>query len=139
MGINRLGATMSSRGGSDAMMSGLARGDLSKRVAGIYEGDLLRLQRDCNATADQLAHVVGQTVSGMETIRTATAQLTTGSSDLSVRTEEQVRISGDGSDDPRLGDDPAECRQRGAGLPAGDCGAAGAEGGGDVAGSLWRP
>jgi methyl-accepting chemotaxis protein len=90
-GINRLSATMSSALSEVMqMMSGLARGDLSNRVAGNYQGELLRLQHDCNATADQLAHVVGQTVAGMETIRTATAQLTTGSSDLSVRTEEQV-------------------------------------------------
>ena len=72
------------------MMSGLARGDLTKRISGEYQGDLLRLKRDCNETADQLANIVGQTVEGMETIRSATAQLTTGSSDLSVRTEEQV-------------------------------------------------
>ena len=72
------------------MMSGLARGDLTKRISGEYQGDLLRLKRDCNETADQLANIVGQTVDGMQTIRSATAQLTTGSSDLSVRTEEQV-------------------------------------------------
>jgi len=90
-GINRLGETISSAL-SEVMqlMSGLARGDLSKRIAGDYQGDLLRLKRDCNATADKLANIVGQTVEGMETIRSATAQLTTGSSDLSVRTEEQV-------------------------------------------------
>jgi PAS domain S-box-containing protein len=72
------------------MMSALAQGDLTKRISGEYEGDLLRLKRDCNETADQLANIVGQTVEGMQTIRSATAQLTTSSSDLSVRTEEQV-------------------------------------------------
>jgi PAS domain S-box-containing protein len=72
------------------MMSALAQGDLTKRISGEYQGDLLRLKRDCNETADQLANIVGQTVEGMDTIRSATAQLTTGSSDLSVRTEEQV-------------------------------------------------
>ncbi|MFM9843955.1 MAG: methyl-accepting chemotaxis protein [Dongiaceae bacterium] len=72
------------------MMSGMAQGDLTRRIAGDYQGDLLRLKRDCNETADQLANIVGQTVEGMETIRSATAQLATGSSDLSVRTEEQV-------------------------------------------------
>jgi PAS domain S-box-containing protein len=90
-GINRLGATVSSALAEVMeMMSGLARGDLTKRISGEYQGDLLRLKRDCNETADQLANIVGQTVEGMETIRSATAQLTTGSSDLSVRTEEQV-------------------------------------------------
>ena len=90
-GINRLGETISAAL-SEVMqlMSGMARGDLSKRIEGEYEGDLLRLKRDCNETADKLANIVGQTVEGMETIRSATAQLTTGSSDLSVRTEEQV-------------------------------------------------
>jgi methyl-accepting chemotaxis protein len=95
-GIDRLAATISSALSEVMqMMSGLARGDLSKRITGVYEGDMLRLQRDCNATADQLAHVVGQTVHGMETIRTATAQLTTGASDLSVRTEQQVANLGE--------------------------------------------
>ncbi|MFM9843956.1 MAG: methyl-accepting chemotaxis protein, partial [Dongiaceae bacterium] len=90
-GINRLAETISSAlADVMAMMSGMARGDLSTRISGEYEGDLQRLKRDCNATADQLANIVGQTVEGMETIRSATAQLTTGSSDLSVRTEEQV-------------------------------------------------
>jgi methyl-accepting chemotaxis protein len=91
VGINRLGETISAALSEVmAMMSGLARGDLSKRIVGDYEGDLLRLKRDCNATADQLSNIVGQTVEGMDTIRSATAQLTNGSSDLSVRTEEQV-------------------------------------------------
>ena len=122
-GIDRLAATISSALSEVMqMMSGLARGDLSKRITGIYEGDLLRLQRDCNATADQLAHVVGQTVHGMETIRTATAQLTTGASDLSVRTEQQVANSGGdgGGDPPALGDNQAECGKRRSGEPAGD-------------------
>jgi methyl-accepting chemotaxis protein len=73
-----------------AMMSGLAGGDLSRRIKGDYQGDLLRLKNDCNSTAELLADIVGRTVEGTETIRSATAQLTTGAGDLSVRTEEQV-------------------------------------------------
>ncbi|HEY7687195.1 MAG TPA: HAMP domain-containing protein, partial [Dongiaceae bacterium] len=90
-GINRLGESVSSALSEVLrMMSGLARGDLSKRIEGDYQGDLLRLKKDCNATADKLADIVGQTVAGMETIRSATAQLMGGSTDLSVRTEQQV-------------------------------------------------
>ncbi len=72
------------------MMSALAQGDLSIRVTGEYEADLLQLQKDTNATADKLAAIVGQTVDGIGAIKSATAQLASGSSDLSSRTEEQV-------------------------------------------------
>ena len=72
------------------VMSALARGDLTKRIEGDYRGDLMRLKTDTNATADKLAAVVGQVVDGMTTIKTATAQLAVGATDLSARTEEQV-------------------------------------------------
>ena len=72
------------------MMSAMAKGDLSKRIAGDYQGDLLRLKMDANVTAEQLAAIVGQTAEGITTIKSATAQLSAGSQDLSARTEEQV-------------------------------------------------
>jgi methyl-accepting chemotaxis protein len=72
------------------MMSALARGDLSIRITGEYEADLLQLKTDTNATADKLAAIVGQTVDGIGAIKAATQQLASGSSDLSTRTEEQV-------------------------------------------------
>ncbi|HEY7687295.1 MAG TPA: methyl-accepting chemotaxis protein [Dongiaceae bacterium] len=72
------------------MMSAMARGDLSIRITGEYEADLLQLKTDTNATADKLAAIVGQTVDGVAAIKAATAQLAGGSADLSSRTEEQV-------------------------------------------------
>jgi methyl-accepting chemotaxis protein len=72
------------------MMSAMAKGDLSKRIVGGYQGELLRLKTDANATAEQLSAVVGQTVEGIATIKSATAELSAGSQDLSARTEEQV-------------------------------------------------
>jgi len=72
------------------MMSALAKGDLSIRITGEYEADLLQLKTDTNATADKLAAIVGQTVDGIGAIKAATQQLASGSSDLSSRTEEQV-------------------------------------------------
>jgi len=72
------------------MMSALAKGDLSIRITGEYAADLLQLKTDTNATADKLATIVGQTVDGIGAIKAATAQLASGSSDLSARTEEQV-------------------------------------------------
>jgi methyl-accepting chemotaxis protein len=72
------------------MMSAMAKGDLSKRISGTYQGELLRLKTDANATAEQLSAIVGQTAEGITTIKSATAQLSAGSQDLSARTEEQV-------------------------------------------------
>jgi methyl-accepting chemotaxis protein len=72
------------------MMSRLAKGDLSKRIAGDYRGDLAKLKGDSNAMAEQLAQVIGQTSEGMSVIKSATAQLAVGAQDLSQRTEEQV-------------------------------------------------
>ena len=94
------------------MMSALAQGDLTKRISGEYQGDLLRLKRDCNETADQLANIVGQTVEGMDTIRSATAQLTTGSQrSLGAHGRTGLESRGDGGGDPpAFGDHQAECR-----------------------------
>jgi len=90
-GMNRWAATMSAAFDQvTQVMSGLARGDLTKRIEGDFRGDLLRLKTDTNATADKLADVVGQVVDGTATIKAAMAQLSEGSSDLSTRTEEQV-------------------------------------------------
>jgi methyl-accepting chemotaxis protein len=72
------------------MMSAMAQGDLTTRIDGDYRGELLRLKNDSNATAEKLAAIVGRTVEGMTVIKDATAQLTSGSQDLSARTEEQV-------------------------------------------------
>jgi len=90
-GMNQWAATV--RGALNEvveMMSAMAKGDLSKRIEGDYQGELLRLKTDANATAEQLAAIVGQTAEGVTAIKSATAQLSAGSQDLSARTEEQV-------------------------------------------------
>src|SRR5262249_27667348 len=90
-GMNRWGETVSSALAEVvAVMSALARGSLSTRISGDYQGDLLRLKADTNTTADKLAAIVGQTVEGMTAIKGATEQLAVGAKDLSSRTEEQV-------------------------------------------------
>ena len=73
-----------------AVMSAMAQGDLSKRIAGDYEGGFLQLKTDANATAEKLALIVGQTMEGMANIKASTAEIATGATDLSSRTEEQV-------------------------------------------------
>jgi methyl-accepting chemotaxis protein len=90
-GMNQWSATVRGALGEVVeMMSAMAKGDLSKRITGNYQGELLRLKTDANATAEQLSAIVGQTAEGITTIKSATAQLSAGSQDLSARTEEQV-------------------------------------------------
>ena len=117
------------------MMSALARGDLSIRITGDYEADLLQLKTDTNATADKLAAIVGQTVDGIGAIKAATAQLASGSSDLSSphrRAGGQPRRDGRG-DPSALGHDQAERRECPAGQSAGRDARNAAERGGNVA------
>jgi methyl-accepting chemotaxis protein len=85
-----LDAVGSATGEVVGMMSALAHGNLSRRIAGDYQGQLLTLKSDANATADKLAQVVGQTIEGMAAIKNATAELASGATDLSSRTEAQV-------------------------------------------------
>jgi len=85
-----LDAVGSATGEVVGMMSALAHGNLSRRIAGDYQGQLLTLKTDANATADKLAQVVGQTIEGMSEIKNATAELASGSTDLAARTEAQV-------------------------------------------------
>ena len=72
------------------MMAAMAKGDLSKRMSGTYEGELLRLKTDANATADKLAQVVGQTVDGISQHQGSATAIASWRTDLSSRTEEQV-------------------------------------------------
>jgi len=90
-GINKLVDTMTvALGEVSGMMTAMARGDLSKRVAGAYQGELLNLKQDANATAEKLAEIVSRTVEGMAAIKASTGELASGAIDLSSRTEEQV-------------------------------------------------
>jgi methyl-accepting chemotaxis protein len=72
------------------LMAAMARGDLSERMAGEYQGAFLKLKTDANATAEKLAEIVGQTVEGMGNIKASTTEIAGGATDLSSRTEEQV-------------------------------------------------
>ncbi len=90
-GINQLADTMAvALTEITDVMSAMVNGDLSMRMTGHYEGELLRLKQDTNATADKLAQILGQTVQGMAAIKATTAELSAGAVDLSSRTEEQV-------------------------------------------------
>jgi methyl-accepting chemotaxis protein len=89
--MNRLAATV---GGALAelgdVMSAWADGDLGKRVARSYKGDLGKLQASANSTATQLSHIIEQVAASAGAIKAATAEIASGTGDLSARTEEQV-------------------------------------------------
>jgi methyl-accepting chemotaxis protein len=90
-GINSWATTVSAAFGDvQRLLAALAGGDLTARIANELQGDLLRVREDANSTMDQLSGMVGQTVDGVATIRSATAQLAAGAADLAERTEEQV-------------------------------------------------
>jgi methyl-accepting chemotaxis protein len=90
-GINRWAETAAAAFGEViGMMSAIASGNLTVRISGAFDGDLLQLKKDANATADKLAEIVGQTVEGVNAIRGATSRLAEGAEDLSSRTEKQV-------------------------------------------------
>jgi len=90
-GINRLADTVAGALAEvSSMMAAMASGDLSKRIAGDYQGGLHRLKMDANATAEKLEQVVGQTMEGMASIKASTAEIAVGAADLSSRTENQV-------------------------------------------------
>jgi methyl-accepting chemotaxis protein len=89
--VNQLVGTIGTAMGQlIVMMAAMANGDLSKRMSGNYQGELLRLKDDANATAVKLAEIVGQTVEGMASIKASTTEIATGAADLSSRTEKQV-------------------------------------------------
>jgi len=90
-GINKLVRTVNHAVSEvGAVIAGLAHGDLTRRVAGDYQGALQQLKANTNLTAEKLAAIAGETIDGMAAIKTATGQLASGSTDLSARTEEQV-------------------------------------------------
>ena len=90
-GINRWADTAASAFGEVVrMMSAIASGNLNVRISGEFDGDLLQLKRDANATADKLAEIVGQTVEGVHAIRSVTSHLAGEAEELSSRTEKQV-------------------------------------------------
>ena len=72
------------------ILQALARGDLSERLEGNYEGLFSRLQNDANATVESLSDLVQQIRDVSELVNTAAREIAAGNADLSSRTEEQA-------------------------------------------------
>ena len=90
-GINQLMATV---GGTveevRQMLAALARGELDRRMQGEYQGAFAAIQRDANATATQLARMVGRIQHSAGAIRSAAREIATGNDALSERSERQA-------------------------------------------------
>ena len=72
------------------MMSALAQGDLSQRVAGEFKGSFLQLKTDANTMADKIRSIARR-ISGVSgEVQGATREIASGVADLSARTEHQA-------------------------------------------------
>ncbi|MDR3475947.1 MAG: methyl-accepting chemotaxis protein [Devosia sp.] len=73
-----------------SVLSALAHTDLTKRVAGSYEGTFAQLKDDTNSVADRLSDVLHQLRDTSRALRTATGEILSGANDLSQRTTKQA-------------------------------------------------
>jgi methyl-accepting chemotaxis protein len=72
------------------VLSAMAEGDLSGRVAGEFGGMLGRMRDDTNRTLEQLNGIVAGIQAAAEAIDGAAKEIAAGNSDLSQRTEQQA-------------------------------------------------
>lgn len=74
----------------NAVLQTVAAGDLTRRVEANYQGTFEELKEGCNATASNLATMLGEIRMAVDTISTAASEISQGNTDLSSRTEEQA-------------------------------------------------
>lgn len=68
----------------------ISEGDLTKRVTADYQGSFETLKDGCNQTANYLEQMLGEIREAVETINTASSEISQGNTDLSSRTEQQA-------------------------------------------------
>jgi len=68
----------------------LSDGDLTKRVNGDYHGVFGRLKDSANGMAERLRDFAGRLAENAEAVKTASAEISSGSQDLAQRTESQA-------------------------------------------------
>ncbi|MEQ8036996.1 methyl-accepting chemotaxis protein [Xanthomonas sp. WHRI 6106] len=73
-----------------SLLSALSRGDLTVRMHGQFSGVFAQMRDDANATAEQLADIVGRIKSSSTAINAAAGEIASGNTDLSQRTEQQA-------------------------------------------------
>ncbi|MGN0862030.1 MAG: methyl-accepting chemotaxis protein, partial [Stenotrophomonas koreensis] len=72
------------------LLAALADGDLSARMEGQYHGVFAQMRDSANATASQLADIVGRIQQAAGQISLASSEIASGNQDLSRRTEQQA-------------------------------------------------
>ncbi|WP_068832828.1 MCP four helix bundle domain-containing protein, partial [Xanthomonas graminis] len=73
-----------------ALLQSIAAGDLTARMHGQFHGVFAQMRDDANATAEQLAEIVGRIKHSAVSINAAASEIATGNDDLSRRTEQQA-------------------------------------------------
>ncbi|WP_068829946.1 methyl-accepting chemotaxis protein, partial [Xanthomonas cerealis] len=73
-----------------ALLQSIAAGDLTARMHGEFRGVFAQMRDDANATAEQLAEIVGRIKHSAVSINAAASEIATGNDDLSRRTEQQA-------------------------------------------------
>ncbi|WP_375452399.1 methyl-accepting chemotaxis protein [uncultured Devosia sp.] len=77
-------------GETGQVLAALANTDLTRRMAGNYQGAFAQLKHDTNAVADKLADIVAQLRETSGSLKTATGEILAGANDLSERTTKQA-------------------------------------------------
>ncbi|MBB3805167.1 methyl-accepting chemotaxis protein [Xanthomonas arboricola] len=72
------------------MLQAIAAGDLTARMDGDFKGVFAQMRDDANATATQLAGIVGHIQTSAVSINAAASEIAAGNNDLSQRTEQQA-------------------------------------------------
>ncbi|WP_371181497.1 methyl-accepting chemotaxis protein [Xanthomonas sacchari] len=73
-----------------ALLQSIAAGDLTARMHGDFRGVFAQMRDDANATAEQLAGIVGRIKHSAVSINAAATEIAAGNDDLSRRTEQQA-------------------------------------------------
>ncbi|APP74961.1 methyl-accepting chemotaxis protein [Xanthomonas vesicatoria ATCC 35937] len=73
-----------------SLLQSIAAGNLTARMSGDFRGVFAQMRDDANATASQLAQIVGNIQQSAVSINAAASEIAAGNQDLSQRTEQQA-------------------------------------------------
>ncbi|MDR6990826.1 methyl-accepting chemotaxis protein/methyl-accepting chemotaxis protein-1 (serine sensor receptor) [Luteimonas sp. 3794] len=90
-GLNRLMQTADGNlADVSTVLQAIARGDLTVRMDGEFQGVFAQMRDDANATVAQLTDIVSRIQHASGAIGTASSEIASGNNDLSQRTEQQA-------------------------------------------------
>lgn len=72
------------------MLQAIARGDLTARMDGTFQGVFARMRDDANTTVEQLTNIIGKIQHSANAIQGSAGEIAAGNADLSRRTEQQA-------------------------------------------------